>query len=151
METLSWLKSGNWLRNHDPIFMIQVRLLFTWCGTFMLIHIKLKFRKASYPFHFKEHRDKLSNTIDLYKSDISDCSFVTAVLMVTMSTLPLLLSCHLIPTALGSNDSCHICISQFSVCSYHCKNMACREKLWWNSFSTIVRFYFSQYWWLLCL
>jgi len=43
----NWLNSGNWLRGCDSVFMIWIRLVFTWPKTFLPIWIKGELSRLS--------------------------------------------------------------------------------------------------------
>ena len=59
--------------------MIQVRLLFTWPTTFLLIQIKWKFSRLPIYFTSRNTMIQLANARNLCSSDYSDCCFDSVV------------------------------------------------------------------------
>ena len=99
-----WLNTGNSKRGFESVFMIQVRNLFTWPKTLLLIQIKKEFSRLpnsftlGIPWPTNQHHRSLQITD--YWFLITDLTLSFA--MVTMPTLPLEMNCsHLAPKILG--------------------------------------------------
>ena len=113
--SVNWLKSGNWFRGHNSVFMIPVRLLFTWPTTFLLIQIKWKFSRLPIYFTSRNTMIQLANARIFTTQTILITALILMSIMITTPTLPLVINCyHLASASPWSNNTHCIKVSQLS-------------------------------------